>query len=503
MRLALGLLVCFTTSLAGQASPYLPIDHPVSPLVEFLITRGHLVDPTPQIRPLRRLDVVRAIDSSRLDPGSPADRIAREVRLALEERPDDTWYRIEPQVGFQSFTSARRDPFHPAGEGGVRPFVEATLAARFGPLVAVSRPMAENRLKLDPDWSGGSLQRQKNQAYRFADAYFSAQFKHVRLFYGQMDRNWGPAGSLGLSIANYGYPRTDLGLDIVLRDLQLQIIGTSLTPMRSSTGVDHRRYFLAHRLNARVTKRLHLALWETTVLSGPPESTPASPYNPLVLFSFPIQLGLPDERNTTIGGDLTWRAAPGLRLEAQAMIDDRWRGKPDSVTGEVAHPGRWAFTVAGSGALGRRMAWRTSVSTISALAYRTIDSAQSFVDRGVGIGPNFTDLIRVDARVEVPVGTRWILAPELTWLRQGEGRIDAPFPAGPALTATPELLIGTVAGTVRIGASLAGRVRGVSLQGAAGWQRTTDADHIVGRRNDRFEARLQATIGTVLSGVLQ
>lgn len=502
MRLGLVLLVASASTALSQASPYLPLDHPAMPLVEWLIARGELRDPSPQIRPLRVADILAALDRQEASPKGGS--ITTALRSVLERPRSDAWFRVAPAAGAQAFTAARRDPIHPGGDGGVRGYGEVGLEGVFGNLVVASRPMAENRLKLDPDWAGGGIQRTKSQAYRFAEGYLSAQFKHVRLWFGQMDRNWGPTGSLGLSIANYGYPRTDLALEIPLRDIQVQLLGASLPAMRSSDGTDHRRYFLAHRLSARLSSRLDVALWETMIVSGSGGSSPtAGTFNPLVLFSFPIQLGLPDQRNTIIGGDLTWRVGSGLRLQGQAMVDDRWRTKPDSVTGEDRHPGRWAVTLAGSGPLGQRLAWRAAASVVNALAYRTTDSAQSFLDRGIGIGPHFTDLVRFDARVELPVRDQWLVAPELAVAFQGQGRIDRPFPVGPELRNTPELLIGTVERTWRLGLSVAGAERGLGVQAAAGWQQTTNASHLAGRQRSGIEARIQATIGTSFGGVLR
>jgi hypothetical protein len=500
---ALLLTALFAGPLWAQASPYLPLDHPLTPLVEHLMARGALLDPTPMIRPLRRIDVVRAIDSSNLDLSTPTGRLASEIRRALLDRADGSWVRVAPRAGATGFTRARRDLLHPAGAGGVRPYFEAAFQGVFGNLVLASRPIADNRLKLDPDWAGASVQRTKNQAYRFTDAYLAAQFERVRLVFGQMDRNWGPTGSLGLSLADYGYPRTDFGLEVVLRMIQIQIVGTELTAVRSIDGTDHKRYFMAHRLNARVTKRLSLALWETGILAGRDRSFEPGFRNPLLLFSFPLQLGLPDDRNTIIGGDLAWRTPGGVLLEGQAMIDDRWRTAADSVTGEGKHPGRWAVSVAGSGPLGTSLGWKASFAAVSALAYRTIDSAQSFIDRGVGIGPHFTDLLRAELRLGVPIGLGWLVTPGLTWLRQGEGRIDAPFPSGEALSSTPELGIGVSATTWRAGVAVAGSFRGIQVQGEAGWQQTRNADHIVGRSRTRFEGRVGATIGTSWSGALK
>jgi hypothetical protein len=501
---SLALLALFLSSRAvAQGSPYVPLDHPLLPLAEYLIARGDIDDPTPMIRPFRRADLVQAIAKANLPAATRSGRIAAELTQAFSDRDDDAWFRVAPRAGVQAFSRARRDLLHPAGPSQATFYADLTLEGRFGPIVAVTRPAAENRLKRDPDWAGGAIQQRKTQAYRFVDGYLAAQWSKARLFYGQMSRNWGPVGALGLSLSDYGYPRSDLGFDLVLRDLQLDVVATQLPDMVSRTGAVHKRYFLAHRLNVRATHRLHLAIWETAILAGENRSFDPTFRNPMIVAAFPLQLGLADDRNAIIGGDLRWRVGR-VRLEGQAMIDDRWRSKPDpNGTGEPAHPGRWAATLVGAGPLGSGAAWRIGLAMVNSLAYRTGDSAQSFLDRGVGIGPNFTDNYQVTASVSVPVHRRWLVSPDLTLLRQGEGRIDAPFPSGQALTDTPELFIGTVATTYRAGARVAGSAGPFDLVADLGLHRLTNADHVPGASRTRFEARVQATLGFSTGGMLR
>ncbi|MSR03686.1 MAG: hypothetical protein EXR94_13265 [Gemmatimonadetes bacterium] len=360
----------------------------------------------------------------------------------------------------------------------------------------MSRAAAENRPKLDPAWAGAATQRTESQAYRFIDAYLAGQWKHARLFFGQMERNSGPVGSTGLSIANQGYPRTDLAFEVVFRDLQFTALGTQFTAMRSNDGTIHQRYFMAHRLNTRLSSRLSLALWETAVLSGTNRSFEPGFANPLILFSFLIQQGMKDDRNTILGGDLSWRPAHRVLFQGQAMIDDRWRRKPDPTgTGEPAHPGRWAATMVGSDALGSRLSWRAHLAIVSTLAYRTLDNDQNFVDKGLGIGPQFPDHLSLGVSVGVPVGKSWLVAPDLTLFQQGEGRYDQPFPLGAALTATPELFLGAVESTWRLGARTSGGLGPFQFLGEGGWHHTTT--------RNRFVARIRATVGFQAQKALQ
>jgi hypothetical protein len=412
---------------------------------------------------------------------------------------------VEPRAGVQAYTAARRDPLHPAGDGRAEAYAEAVFELASGPLTLVSRPVAENRLKRDPDWSGAAVNRGKRQAYRFAEAYLSAQAGALRLTWGQMARNWGPPGPApGLGLSDYGYPRTDLALELRLRDVQVDLVGTELTAMTGAGGAPHRRHFMAHRLGVRVTPRLHLAVWETAVLAGPDESFEPSFRNPLVLLAFPAQFGREDRRNTLLGGDAHWRPRRGLGLHLQAAIDDRWRSRPDpDGTGEPAHPGRWAVTLGAAGALGRSASWRATAAAVSSLAFRTTDSTQNLVDRGVGLGPHFTDNVLLAASVSVPVAGAWLVTPDAAVLWQGEGRIDAPFPAGAAYTATPELFLGTVATTYRLGAAVSGGTTRFGVRATVGVHHTTSADHVRGRSRTRLEARALVTVGLSAGGGLR
>src|SRR5438445_11972381 len=49
---------------AQEASPYLPMSHWATPYLEHLIAAGVIDDPSPLTRPLRRSDVLRALETA-------------------------------------------------------------------------------------------------------------------------------------------------------------------------------------------------------------------------------------------------------------------------------------------------------------------------------------------------------------------------------------------------------------------------------------------------------
>jgi hypothetical protein len=148
------LLLVVPLQLGAQASPYVALDDPRLPAFEHLVALGDVTDPTPFIRPFRRADAVRMLDSA-LAAGHARDTaLIAELGRAWREDTSDTHWEVEARAGTQAYTQARRDPLHPAGPDGVQPYGDLRLQATFGNLVLVSRPAIERRVIKDPDWPG-------------------------------------------------------------------------------------------------------------------------------------------------------------------------------------------------------------------------------------------------------------------------------------------------------------------------------------------------------------
>jgi hypothetical protein len=124
---------------------------------------------------------------------------------------------------------------------------------------------------------------------------------------------------------------------------------------------------------------------------------------------------------------------------------------------------------------------------------------ENFTTSGVGLGRNFVDQDQMTLTVSTPVTTSWLFTPELTLLRQGEGRISDPIPTG----SVPTLFIGTVEKTWRAALGISGRQGPLEVQANAGFHHVVNADNDAGRTVDRFEGRLQATLGLSRRGALR
>ena len=480
----------------AQASAYLPLDDPRLPLLEHLILRGDIPDPAPLVRPFRRADAVRALDAA--EPATSAEPLVAELRRVLADDPAERHWRVGARAGAQAYTDLRRDPLHPVGGDGARSYADVTGELVFGEFAAVTRPAAEPRLTDDPEWPG---RKDLALLWRFPEAYLTAQTRYLRVFYGQMDRNWGPVGLAGIGVADYAYPQTELAFELGTDDVRLAGLARTLEDERDPAGQRVHRYFFAHRLGVRLSDRLRLALWETTVLAGVDRDFDGRYRNPLTLLLLANQYGLGSDGNVLLGLDASWRAAGRTTLEAQLALDDL---QYENTTGPDRYPNRWALTLAAHGPLGARLGWRALYTQASSLAFRTLNPFENFTTAGVGLGRNFADQDQLTLRVSVPGGSRWLLAPEITLLRQGEGRINDPFPATDAEAgALPQLFIGTVERTWRAALDVSGWQGPFEVRANAGFHHIVNAGHEEGRTVNRFEGRIQATVGLGGSGALR
>jgi hypothetical protein len=485
--------------LAAQGSPYIPLDDPRLPLLEHLISRGDLEDPSPMVRPFRRADAARVLAAADTVSGTVTGNLMHALRTEFEPLDAPNTWEVEGRAGGQGYTHARRDLLHPAGTGRVRPFAEVRGQALIGRIALVTRPVGEPRLIDDPDWPG---RHAVDFVGRMAEAYISAQFGWGSLFYGQMDRNWGPVGLPGVGLSDYSYGREGAAIDIGTRDLRLYAFAGGLKDESDDSGRVIHRYFFAHRLGARLSDRLRLAIWETTVLAGPDRNFDGRFRNPVSLLLLANQYGQGDEgANVLVGLDAHWRAFRRTTFQLQLGIDDiqyQNRSGPDR------YPDRWALTLAGFGPLGNDLAWRALFTRATSLAFRTLDPFENLTDFGVGLGRNFADMDQVTVSVSFPLVRHWLVSPDLTLLRQGEGQINDPFPATPEEAGQiPQIFIGVVERTYRLGLAIRGRQGPLDLEADAGLHHIVNWQHQEGRTVDRFEGRLQATLGLSRRGVLR
>lgn len=491
------LLVLAPALLSAQASPYIPLDDPRLPLIEFLITRGDIEDPSPMVRPFRRADLLSALDSAGLDSTSPAGRLAATLRSEYQQEDAEAWGRVTGRLGLQAYSNGRRDVIAPSGPDGVEPYADLGLTGVFGPIVGVMRPASERRVNDDPAWPG---QRNIDGVFRMVEAYLSAQFKWFSITFGDLQRNWGPVGNTGIPLSFYSYPRTSWAFYVGKRSINLRAVGAALRDETDIAGNVIHRYWFGHRLAFNITKRFQAAIWETTVLAGNDQNFDARFRNPASILLLANTYGQTAEGNIMVGLDLHWQAARWLTLEAVLAIDDF---QYQETSGANRYPNRLAGTVAGFGPLGERLSWRVLYTRASSLAFRAMNPFESFTDDGVGIGRNYSDNDQLTAMISLPIRQRWIVSPRAVIRRQGEGLLTDPAPPRQGAGSIPQIFSGTVQTTYRLGLVMSGKGGPIDLQANLGMNHVTNADHQMGVSRTEFQGWLQATVGFDWQGVIK
>ena len=501
MRLRLTLLVAtWLPALTGganlaaqEASPYVPLGHWVMPYVEHLIAAGVIRDPTPLTRPFRQGDLVRALEAVDTQPLSRATRATlHQLEAALGNGQRVPHVRVEGGVGAAAANYARREPLaaidsigpRQSGPGHGTANADLNLALVTSHVVAVTHLQVDTRLKYDPDWFG---KKDRVIAGRTAEAYVDAWWKFGGVFFGRLDRNWGPPGIQGLLLSANPYGLDHLALAVGTPKIQLQALATQLDDRDSSGTVVH-RYMMQHRL-VFTPGRWGLALWEGSVLSGTARSFELWYLNPL-------NSGILEQWNN--GGNvnsfvgLDFERHGTVTLFGQLMLDDI---QVDRASATDKKPVSYAFTVGTQGAVGgAATAWRAWYTRVTNLTYRNENDLQVPLYHLLGIGRNFDDYEQLTVTLGLLPRAGFLLTPELTVLRQGEGDPRQPHPPVTAYPTTPTIFQGVVERTLR------GAVSGtflatdrLSFSFDAGVHRITNFQHVAGDTRTRFLGSVSAS----------
>ncbi len=428
MRAVLFLLLLPSLAFAqapGDASPYVPLNHWAMPYVEHLIARGRLVDPTPLTRPFRAADLLRALEAADSARVTTAEwDVVRHLMSELTRRERGPTARLDLHAGGAASSHARRDALRAAGPGHGTLSGGAALTLFFGPVVAVTHPYFDTRLKYDPDWYG---KKDRAIAGRSAEAYVSAQLRYAELFFGTLDRNWGPSPVQGVLLSDSPYGMDHAALSLGTGGVRLEGLATQLNSLNTNTNV-----------------------------------------------------------NSFVGIDLQRRSS--VTLFAQGMLDDI---QVDRKTATDRKPASYGLTLGAQGNLAPvNGAWTLFYTRISNLAYRNEDNFQTPIYFGLGTGRNFSDYDQLTLRVSLLTVHSSLLTPEVTLLRQGEGDLHLAHPLVAAYDSTPAFLSGVVERTVRLAVSARVPVGSWSLKGDGGVHLISNADHVTGASRTRWVGRV-------------
>ena len=443
----LTLLLVPAGAAAQEASPYLPLSHWSVPFIEHLITEGRLVDPTPLTRPFRTDQLLRALDAVDSNVVTGAEwAVLKQIRSDLTRQERGPAARMDVHAGTAASSHARRDPLREAGVGHATFSGGAALTLYLGPVVFVSHPYFDTRLKYDPDWYG-----KKNRviAGRFDAAYISAQFTYADLFLGSLDRNWGPSAVPGLLLSESPYGPDHLAITIGTTGVKLEAIAFQLNDLTDTGGATVHRYMVQHRLWIRPPGRWTLALWEGSVLSGVGRELEPWYLN-VASLGILSQLNTGTNVNSFLGFDV--QRSGTVTLFAQGMLDDI---QVDNKTAADQKPASYGLTVGAQGpVLHGAAAWTLFYTRVSNLTYRNEDDSQTPIYFGLGTGRNFSDYDQTSLQLSFMPSSSVLVQPELTFLRQGEGDLHLPHPPVSAYPSTPAFLAGIVERTLRLGAGV-------------------------------------------------
>ena len=479
--LLVGLASWQATALAAQgASPYVPLHYWAMPYIEHLIARGTLADPTPLTRPLHADDLVRVLEAADTTGLNAAERrIVRDILADLRPpHTDRPWVRANGDVTAAGASHARRDPLRAAGPSHATAAGGLDLQVALGRVMLVTHPYFDTRLKYDPDWFG---KKDRVIAGRVAEAYIAARWRLGELFFGRLDRNWGPSGIQGLLLSDNPYGLDHLGFTVGTARFQLQAIVTQLDDRIDSTGALAHRYMVQHRLWTRPGRRWTVALWEGSVLSGPGREIEPWYLN-ILNVGYLEQLNTGTTVNNFLGLDFERHAT--VTLFGQFMLDDvkiEHKGPADLL------PASYGFTVGAKGGVGRTgIDWCLFYTQVSNLTYRNQDNVEVPLYHFLGTGRNFDDYDQATLQLTLLHSSGLLLAPEVTLLRQGEGDPRLPYPPLTAFGSTPSLFAGVVERTVRLALGANWDRGPLGLAANGGVHFIHNAGHVAGTTDTKF-----------------
>lgn len=493
--LSIGVLVavCVGPARAAQegshASRYLPIDHWAYYYIDRLQARGFLSDLDPLVRPYRRAEVadgLRSVTTRRLrDPERRWMELLREefgaemFRERGRGRADDFRIGADLVAGARGANQDRFDPLRPVGDGAVWPNGEVGVWLEAGPAVAVSRVRSDAWFPDDPD--GEDVGRRLEA--RSQEAYVALQLPVVSFTVGRLARNWGPPGAPGLMISPEPATYAQLGFDLEAGPIRWHSLLAELDTLGPA-----RRWLAAHRVDLRPSPDFALSFGESILQAGPGVGLSPRFLNPLSFFFFDHD-NQPNDFVMNLMLDFqVWFRKPGFVLYAEGLIDDIDVNPPEGA--ESTEPSQYALRAGlRLPGLSRGLDLSLSYTLASAFVYRTLRNIDDYRFLGRGLGDNFADFDRVEARLDLHTGTAGLtLSPILALQREGEGDIRAPIDLTRAeWRRQPSLFLGTKEKTFRAG--LAGRLqpgRALWLTWDLGVNFVSDADHVEGRDETEF-----------------
>ena len=103
-----------------------------------------------------------------------------------------------------------------------------------GPVAAVTHPYFDTRLTEDPEYVGI---KSRTIAGRNAEAYVDARWSFGEMFFGIVDRNWGPTPLEGLIVSPSPYGYDHFFIKLGTSAVRIEGLLTQLDDMNDTAGV--------------------------------------------------------------------------------------------------------------------------------------------------------------------------------------------------------------------------------------------------------------------------
>src|SRR2546425_1028701 len=376
----------------------------------------------------RNLTPLPSLRNASLSVALPTRRpqIARSMRLRLTLLVA-TW--LPALTGGANLAAQEASPYVPLGHW-VMPYVEHLIAAGvIRDPTPLTRPFRQGDLvrALEAVDTQPLSRATRATLHQLEAALGNGQrVPHVRVEggVGAAAANYarrGPPGIEGWLLSANPYGLDHLALAVGTPKIQLQALATQLDDRDSSGTVVH-RYMMQHRL-VFTPGRWGLALWEGSVLSGTARSFELWYLNPLNS-GILEQWNNGGNVNSFVGLDFERRGT--VTLFGQLMLDDI---QVDRASATDKKPVSYAFNVGTQGAVGgAATAWRAWYTRVTNLTYRNENDLQVPLYHLLGTGRNFDDYEQLTVTLGLLPRAGFLLTPELTVLRQGEGDPRQPHP---------------------------------------------------------------------------
>lgn len=493
------LLFGVASSLAAQdeGGRYQPIAAWTTPYVEHLIRAGVLRDPDPLTRPLRRTALSRALREA--DTTSADGAVRAIVRLLGREfettATDSVRWHVEASLGALAASDARRWAERPSADsvglfaiGGLEGSLEMPH------LTLVTHPVLDNRLKHDPDYTGIKT---RAVGGRNAEAYVEYASRYADLFFGIVDRNWGPPQTQGLLLSPSPYGFDHLYARFGPRRLRVEVLFAMLDELGPWTDQSQQvtRGLTLHRLVAAPSDGLRFSLFEGLVYTGSPGIPRfVAPWylNPMNSLEVAQYQDSPTG-NTLMGFDVAARVRGTVRVAAQFYLDDLQVDRRSALDRE---PPSYGLTLVGTGGLRHgTVSWTALYTRVTNLSYRTPAREEQYTIRRVGIARDHSDYDQATLTATVLGAAPLLATAEFTVIRQGAGDMRDAYPDTTQYHTTPTFLSGVVERTVRVAAQASWTPRpDITVALDVGRHFVANAGHVAGASEGRWVWRLRGEL---------